>query len=745
MKLDDASITNQDAVSPLTVGAKLRHARGKKITLTKLALELNYSKGYLSRIEHDDSPATKEVIEGYGKILKLSADELRELEASLMVGPKGGQVVWHVPYRHNPFFTGRRIVLEQLRNGLTDGENTPHVVAIVGLGGIGKTQLAVEYAWRNRKTYQTVIWLEAGTFNALTTSCVNIVNDFDLPERNAQDQSKTVAAFQRWLSRQSRFLIILDNVNHREDITDFLLKVGDNDILITTRSREIGNVAQVIELGEMTLEESMQLLLHRAYSLSLSKEHSEDILAEARVLSRVLGGLPLALSQAGSYIEQTGCTLHEYLELFKEQQLRIFNEKGALPVDYSETVATTWSLSFEQIRQSNPVAEELLYLCAFLNSNGIHEGFILDGVAALGPVLQEGIASQLKLRRLIGELRKYSLIQTDIRNNIIFVHPLVQLAIRETLDKETQRVWVKRTIAVANSAFPLVKVATWQQTWSKCQRYFPQVEVCLVLADQWEISNDDVVQLFYKAGRYLEARTQISDAEIYYKRAIILNELLYGKEHKTTPWYLSSLADLYRQQERYSEAESLYREALSIQKRIAGLGPTNIELLTNYVTLLLDPNRSQEVVGLNLYIENQQVDGWITKRIVVNDSDEDLIHYSKGDWLAVPQPDSFKGDGHITQSKNASFEYSFVGTGIEIISNTVSIHGEIEIYLDSVYEQTINTARIRDRLTQTIIFSRTGLENGVHELKGVIVEGGFILDALAIFVRERSILSTDLP
>jgi transcriptional regulator with XRE-family HTH domain/tetratricopeptide (TPR) repeat protein len=727
----------------LPIGMRLRYARqGKNVSLTDMANRLAYSKGYLSGIENGKIHVTEELVRRYEEELELEPGEMAELVQVLRrAKPAEKQRPWYVPYPRNLFFTGRAALLESVRHRLLSSRVVPQVVAITGLGGIGKTQLAVEYAYRYRDEYQAVVWLNADSIETLVASCIDLANSLDLPEKSAQDRQATVNVVQRWLRENPGCLIILDNVDNPAAVYDFLMQLGESHILITTRMQAVGAVAQTLELAELNPEESMLLLLRRAKITSL------DVLLEtipetsttlARAIVDMLAGLPLALDQAGSYIEETGCGLAGYLHLLKKQQAKMLR---ANPVSarYPASVATTWTLSFQKIKQANPASAELLYLCAFLKPDKIYEEFIAAGAKELGPVLHPVASDAFELHRAVGELRKYSLVRTDPDSGALSIHRLVQVVIRDAMELKEQFMWVDRTTRLVNSAFPLVTVAMWHETWSKCQRYYPQAETCITLIEHWGLLGDGVTQLLNKVGKYLEERTQLDEAERMYQKALKLDERLHGREHMTVANDLSNLAMLYEKQAKHTQAEALYREALLLLDQLVGLEHTNIALVKKYVNLLHKLERQHEAAEWYLRTRARQAEHpqQTLKRIPVNDNDNDIIYSGEGDWIPQQNPGDFNNDAHFTDKPGASFCYDFTGTGIEIISDTSSAHGEVEVYLDDAYVQTVNTARISNQLTQTIIFSKTDLALGEHTLKVILVKGAFIVDALAVFSYEN--------
>ncbi len=277
---------------------------------------------------------------------------------------------WNVPYRRNPFFTGREEILAHLYTALRSSKAAAltQTQAISGLGGIGKTQIAVEYAYRYRDHYQAIFWINASTRDALNADFVMLAALLDLPEQHEQDQDIVTRAVKRWLTTHTRWLLILDNVDNLEMINDFLPVHGTGDVLLTTRLQALGTLAQSIEVEKMLLDEGVMFLLRRTKviapgaSLDLAAKESQ---AQATEIVATLDGLPLALDQAGAYIEETRCGLSQYLDLYGTRRKELLLRRGRLPVDHPEPVAATWSLSFQQVEQWNRRARLLLiyYAC----------------------------------------------------------------------------------------------------------------------------------------------------------------------------------------------------------------------------------------------------------------------------------------------------------------------------------------------------------------------------------------------
>src|SRR5207302_3893211 len=153
---------------------------------------------------------------------------------------------------------------------------------------------------------------------------------------------------------------------------------------------------------------------------------------------------PLALDQAGAYIEETKESLSTYLTLYQQQRADLLKRRGGLVPTHPDSVATTWSLAFKNVERANPAAIELMRLCAFLATDAIPEELISEGAPHLGPILQPVAAGRLMLNAAPAELLKYSLVRRDTTTHTLSIHRLVQAVIKDEMNEEMQRQWTER-------------------------------------------------------------------------------------------------------------------------------------------------------------------------------------------------------------------------------------------------------------------------------------------------------------
>ena len=345
-----------------------------------------------------------------------------------------------VPYEENEHFTGRETLLAQLCTMLceTASKQWNHRVALHGLGGIGKTQLALKYVYTHRPDYERVYWISSvneatllsGFYNiAERTRCIAITEDL----KPSKDLAKSVIS---WLNDRESWLLIFDNVDDLTLLDDYLpTRAFGKHTLITTRDRHMENIpAKGLEVGELDVDEAVDLLLLRA------KVETGEGKAEAREIVEELGYLPLAIEQAAAFIREASRDLSNYLTSYREnRKTHHARQSKANRNYYKETIDTTWRLSFEQIEKNNSDASILLRLLAFLNPDCVLTDFLISGRAGLNTELQEVVNSLDRFYEALGELERFSLIRRqtyDAHGQQITIHRLVQTVIKDEMSAE---------------------------------------------------------------------------------------------------------------------------------------------------------------------------------------------------------------------------------------------------------------------------------------------------------------------
>lgn len=499
----------------------------------------------------------------------------------------------NVPYQSNHYFVGHADDLERLHKALTAGSPTAltQTSAISGLGGIGKTQMALKYLHSYQDDYEAVFWARADSQERLVSDLFEIADLVGLPEakKQKQDQQHLIAALIGWLSLHTHWLLVLDNVEDEVDISDLLAIAGAGHILLTTHSQVTADLAHNIQIHSLSSEDGALLLLRRAHIIALNAPLDAASPADQELaleISRVLDGLPLALDLAGAYIREHSCSLSGYLEryYFYRDKLLQWKSQQKFPYsDYPHSVATTWLLCFERVEQGCPAAATFLRLCAFLDPDGIPQELMLENPSELDASTPPIACNLIEIDEALEVLLRYSLCQRNHISSTLSVHRLVQAVIRDRMVMEEQQYWADRAVRAVHHTFFSARPATLQQY----DRYLSHATVCARLIAQWDLKNEAAAHLLFLAGSNLIDRGWYTRAEPFCKQALQLYEKLFGPNHRAVAGSLALLASLYTKQREYSLSEPLEQRIDSIILDQAHRGgtfdtPTMLHQLAGY-------------------------------------------------------------------------------------------------------------------------------------------------------------------
>jgi len=495
--------------------------------------------------------------------------------------PAAGAPVLTIPLMPNPFFTGRHQVLDDLHRELTaEGK-----AALSGMGGIGKTLTAIEYADRHREEYKAILWANADSEDALKSDFSALAVGLNLPVEDDTYRNKAVFEVKRWLQEQAGWLLILDNADDLRLVSDFLRTEWPGHILLTTRAHATGSIGRV-ELKVMGLEEGALFLLRRAKLIAIrdtiaaATEADRELAAE---VTREMDGLPLALDQAGAFIEEMSSSLEEYLDLYRREGEALRAKRGGFIVDH-KPVTITLSLAYPKMAEASAAAADMLRVCAFLAPDAIPEEIFASGAAEMGENLSPVVGGELNLVNVIGEAGRFSFIRRDAKGGRIEMHRLVQQVLRDEMTAEERRLWAERTVRGLNATFPEVE----HSSWPLCEKLLPHAMEAARLIEEHDLAFEESARLLNEAGAYCFERAQYAEAEPLFKRTLSIRERVLGAEHAEVAMSLNNLAALYDQQGRYAEAEPLFNRALSIRERILGSDHLDVALILNNLAALYD-------------------------------------------------------------------------------------------------------------------------------------------------------------
>jgi len=341
--------------------------------------------------------------------------------------------VWgNVPQR-NKNFTGREELLAALREGIA-GQVTavvPQPHALHGLGGVGKTLMAVEYIYRFRHTYDVVWWIPSDQPFMVKTALADLAPHLGLPPAavsGIEDAARDVLDALRRGEPYDKWLLIFDNADQPEDLIDSIPR-DSGHVLITSRNHRWESLVDAVPVDVFRREESVEFLTKRVRNAITPDD--------AARLAEQLGDLPLALEQAGALLFERGMSAAEYLEQLTERTSQLLSQ--GRPAEYPVPMTAAWSVSVANLSESLPEAVDLLRICAFFGSEPIPREAISKAPAGLRPELAGLIADPIRLGRAVGELGRYALARLDIPGRTIQVHRLVQKLVQDELSPEEQQ------------------------------------------------------------------------------------------------------------------------------------------------------------------------------------------------------------------------------------------------------------------------------------------------------------------
>ncbi|NVI89264.1 FxSxx-COOH system tetratricopeptide repeat protein [Actinomadura sp. BRA 177] len=328
--------------------------------------------------------------------------------------------VWGNVPPQNISFTGREELLEQLHERLSLGTTAVLPQALHGMGGVGKSQIAIEYVYRHMADYDVIWWVRSERPGQIQQDLTELAAELDLPV--SQEVNVAVPAVREALrlGRPYRnWLLVFDNAEELQDVRDFFPTNGPGKILVTSRNQDWTKVANALEVDVFAREESKALLRLRGPELA-------D--AEADELAEVLGDLPLAIAQAGVWLAETGMPVDEYLQLFREKHEKAAELLADAALVANELpVAAAWNVSLDRLRTSDPAALQLLQVCAFFAPEPISLRMLAGSRNVDGPPeLVDALGDPVKRGRAIRAINRYALARISHKHNTIMLHRLVQ-------------------------------------------------------------------------------------------------------------------------------------------------------------------------------------------------------------------------------------------------------------------------------------------------------------------------------
>ncbi|MGW0479568.1 FxSxx-COOH system tetratricopeptide repeat protein [Nonomuraea sp. NPDC003214] len=424
-------------------------------------------------------------------------------EQVVMQEPSRMPAIWGKIPGRNKNFTGRENLLGQLRESITTSTKAavvPLPQALQGLGGVGKTQLAIEYAWRYRGHYDLVWWVPADQPMLVPSTLAALTEDLKLRPASSIGIDEAAAAVRDALQRGDpieNWLLIFDNADEPEEIRDLIPEGGPGHVLITSRNSRWSGVAQTVPVDVFSKTESVDFLRKR---LQRNVEQKE-----AEHLANELGDLPLALEQAAALQVMTGMSTDEYIEQLSIRTRALLGMNKS--TEYPHSMTAAWQLSVHEIEGRMPEAAEVLRCLAFFGPDPIPREIFRrgnkSGATRMGPIL----ADPLMLSQAIGELNRFALVKIEQEAGTVQVHRLVQALLRDSLSSEEREAIRHEVHQVLASGAPSDPEDTSQ--WKSFYDLVPHVRPSgMTKCGEAEVQNFaiNIVRYLYRVASYTQAQ-----------------------------------------------------------------------------------------------------------------------------------------------------------------------------------------------------------------------------------------------
>ncbi|KAE8390738.1 hypothetical protein BDV23DRAFT_183253 [Aspergillus alliaceus] len=492
-------------------------------------------------------------------------------------------------------FIGREDDLNRLWDYLQPRSPPTRKVAVLhGLGGIGKTQLAIHFARKHKVDFSAIFWLSGKDRSALVSSLSSCLSRIqgqpaDLKATNEEEAEQRANQVLQWLAMpgNTRWLIIFDNIDHYSplqghgdcgyDIYEFFPKADHGSIIITSRLQGLTELGKSFPVQKLMHKDAIQLLLQ---SSTFSAEDIARTGAEQDIidLASLLDGLSLAIVIAGAFMRQTGTNFKEYTELYRTSWFNLQSQSGPTRHYQQGNMIQTWMITYQEIQKRDPIAAKLLLFLAFFDNQDIWYELIHSGMDYSDPPawFKTAVSTKLVFKTKLRVLIKFSLVETGQQEGSYTLHPVVQdwcthIAASKDLTNQLHG------LALISVGF-MVPSSSNRRYAEFQQRLLPHANY-LTGRERAHWPNDmiDIWDALHGMGNLYSDQGKLKEAEEMYQQALAGKEKALGPDHTSTLGTVNNLGLLYSDQGKLKEAEGMYQRALASYKK--ALDPDHISTL----------------------------------------------------------------------------------------------------------------------------------------------------------------------
>ncbi|KAL2782503.1 hypothetical protein BJX66DRAFT_331145 [Aspergillus keveii] len=471
---------------------------------------------------------------------------------------------------------------------------TRKVAVLHGLGGIGKTQLAIHFARKQKDNFTAIFWLGGRDRSALVSSLSSFLPRLqgwpvDAKATNKEEAEQRANQVLQWLAQpgNTRWLIIFDNIDeysplqdHSDsgyDIYEFFPKADHGSIIITSRLHGLTELGKPFPVRKLAYIDATRLLLQSSGFLAedITRMGAEQDIID---LVRLLDGLSLAIVIAGSFMRQTGTNVKEYLELYQTSWSALQSQSGPTRHYQQGNMVQTWMVTYQEVEKRDPTAAKLLLLLAFFNNQDIWYKLLESGLDCSNPPpwFQTAVSSKLMFKAKIKALVGFSLVEIKHQEGSYSLHPVVQdwcyhVAASNHLTNQLHG------LALMSVGFTVPHNSEREYAVIQ-QRLLPHANYLINRGrGDWPVDTIDMWDALNGIGNLYSDQGKLQEAEEMYQQALAGYEKALGPDHTSTLQTVNNLGVLYSGQDKLKEAEEMYQRALTGHEK--ALGPDHTSTL----------------------------------------------------------------------------------------------------------------------------------------------------------------------
>ncbi len=506
--------------------------------------------------------------------------------------------------KRNDFFTGREEILDKLYQVFSINENNAVTQVLTGFNGIGKTHTALEFCYLNINKYQNIFWINAKnevTFSNSYYDTARLLGLITTGNVNNFNSRRNISLVNNWLSNHCDWLLVYDQLEDMALLTEYLPTNYQGHILITTNCQDLANYSYVINLAPLSADEATLFLLKRANLIAKDEKSLENVSDKnkfsAQQIIQEVNALPLALSLIAAYIEQTKCSLTDYLTLY--QNIRYFPSRNtninSEEINVNSIITAIYKLTADQINKKNLAATELLQCCSILSFEKIPEEVFTESAHLLRDILSDSFNNFFIYNESLSLLLNYSLIERDNIDNSISLHSLLKTSIANLMNYNT-KVSLIESLTKSLNYLALKDPQDFQFSFLH-QRILSSALALSEFIISMKFNSLEVATLFYQLGIYCQKQLLLDSSLDCYFLALTSYRSTFGDNHPSIAVTLNNIGEVYRSQENYYLALNCYLQSLECYKEsFSDNHPSVAMTLANLGILCAETAREMEAV-----------------------------------------------------------------------------------------------------------------------------------------------------